>query len=1119
MAVATPVVIAGPSGRRLYGGRFGPGQLSGSVSLDVLQASGVMQSASESRMSGSLTLLGLAASGGGSSLAPTVMSGALTLGQLAAGGSMTSSVPSGSTITTFKVASPLVQSNAPFAFGHAFRQGDVPTGSYAASDLVDWQCVPLSFWPDGSVKHASIAGRTNTPGADVTVTIFTGPAPVGSNLTETDLSAALPATTIAAGGFSWNLNASIGTADRTRTVCQGPVMSQFIYRKPVTGSSHLVLWAEVRIFKGGQVEIFPWIENAYLRVAGPTNDVRTYTVTIGGVQRFSQSIDVKHHTRIPLLSGSSFSYWSGTDPQITPKHDSAYLRATKLVPNYGFTSPSNTVLNALTQTYTPNTTGGIATMTLSGTSAAILGHTNNMSDPLYITSGGDPRAYRGMMVFALAGGSWHAHYRDELTNEPFTLTAAATLGINSPNNVPAGTGGENGALGATGSWTSHTPNFGYLAWLTTARWWFLDETFFWNGVMFLYQPTGSRENASGIFRSDGGATTDRGAAWGVRQVAQCVAACPTTHPCYADRIASFEANIDHYYQTVITGTKDAGNWVNNLGLFPYYGTRLQPVYGNWPGTFDIAGWMQMMLVQVFGYASDLGIPQSGTSLTKHIAVRNHGYKLAVGLAGAGDPAEWDYRWFGPYELPSGITGTRFFTDWNEAFDYMRSTFSLATPTGNALLRALTATAWADPVYIGSYFGQHVTALSYAAEHGAPGAALGHSRVINATNWTSYASNFNDQPIYGVMPRSVPPSIPAWMNGQEINAWRELLNTKLSDQPILPPPNGSGAPQGKQDAWVGFHKDVVLSKIKARGGGGHDDYWGNEVDEIDMLAAVPQWARLIGPTPSGSVTTSQEYYADGRPASVHSYYSSIYHQGLRRALMFPGAARSKDGGATGTITAWNDATNSYDPASSWAGSNAPVAVGTGNGAYAKHPVTEQVFGWLTNSAIVRWNPGVPGSWTTLIANPPNPAAFYTAGDVDPTRGTGGAGIVFWLGGGLGGNVCHRYDIGNNTLTRITLTGVDISTFSGIALQYVAALDRFIACTPSGGGSSVYVITPNSTTTWSCALLATTGGAALPATNTNSAYYPFTKFLYLPRLGGCVFGPRWGSNLWFLRLHAV
>ena len=178
-------------------------------------------------------------------------------------------------------------------------------------------------------------------------------------LTEAELASSMPRTVLSAGDFVWTLNSSVGTSDRARTVCTGPVMSNFIYRKPVTGSNHLVLWADVRVYKGGNVEIFPWVENAYFLVAGPINDVRIYNLTIDGVSRFNQSIDVKHHTRVPLLSGSSFSYWTGSDPDITPKHDSAYLKSTKLVPNYGWNSPSATALNALQQSYTPNTLAGI----------------------------------------------------------------------------------------------------------------------------------------------------------------------------------------------------------------------------------------------------------------------------------------------------------------------------------------------------------------------------------------------------------------------------------------------------------------------------------------------------------------------------------------------------------------------------------------------------------------------------------------------------------------------------------------------------------------------------------------------------------------------------------------
>jgi hypothetical protein len=79
-----------------------------------------------------------------------------------------------------------------------------------------------------------------------------------------------------------------------------------------------VAWLEVRAYKGGQVEVLPWIENGYLQVAGPTSKAGTASVSIGGTQRFSQSLSLLNHQRAVLASGSTLTHWyGGTDPKIT----------------------------------------------------------------------------------------------------------------------------------------------------------------------------------------------------------------------------------------------------------------------------------------------------------------------------------------------------------------------------------------------------------------------------------------------------------------------------------------------------------------------------------------------------------------------------------------------------------------------------------------------------------------------------------------------------------------------------------------------------------------------------------------------------------------------------------
>ena len=613
---------------------------------------------------------------------------------------------------------PAVSGTLPFAFGHAFRQGDVPAGQVAnAASATDWQCTPMTYWPDGSLKHAIIAGRAAvTSGVDLALALTAGAAAGGAALTEANLASALPATTIAVDADTTDLNALIGTAALHTTVCTGPVMSSWVYRRPVSGNNHLVVFVEVRLFKGGEVELFPWVENGYLSVASPTNFVRTCTVTIGGVSRFSQSIDIKHHTRVPLITGAAFSHWAGSDPQIKPKHDRDYLIKSKLIPNLAAAAPAGATLDALQQTYTPNTLAGDTT---ANGSAGGEGGVVSVPSAYYVTSSADTRAYSAMMVHALSSGSWSHHYRDEATNLPIAFSAQplATLADTSTPTIPTPTGGEN----AAGPAMSHSVSYAYLPWLLTGRWWFLEELHFWATFGYLSTAAGYRGNGAGWHVH----AQPRFRAWSLNVLAQSASVTPASHPLRAEFLASWEANTSRHYGRFVSGTVDGGTWVSPIGVLGTYSgdvgqpspfppqipatgpqigngvqvsfpttadmdmsrltsggvIKVQGVTKSYPADWTVSGknivftvpppaghtvaiypnsnawwdgaYQQNYLATVFGYTRDIGIPQSAQSQSDHVAVSTHAYKLVVGRADDGLNGRYNWRRFIAYGMPVG----------------------------------------------------------------------------------------------------------------------------------------------------------------------------------------------------------------------------------------------------------------------------------------------------------------------------------------------------------------------------------------------------------------------------------------------------------------------------------
>lgn len=670
------------------------------------------------------------------------------------------------TLPTFSVLSAVGGSNLPFAYGHAFKEGDVPSGNYVNSDLTDWQAIPTTYWPDGSLRHAIIAGRA-TCSANVLKNItlsVSGTNRTGTALTEANLSAVMPTVTLQAGGDSFTLNSLIGTAARHRTVCSGPVMSNWLYRRAIAGSNHLVAWFDVRLYIGGAVEIFPWMENAYLTVANPVSDTRNYTLTIGGVTKFSSSITVRHRSRPLLLDNTAasfrhWSYWAGTDPQIVPKHDMAYLRATKMVPNL-VAAPSDTRLNATQQTYSPNTRANIGPgMGDPGTNSGIIGHDQNIAHAAWVSSGADTRAYDASMTFGYSGGSWSTHYRENdptlAVNEPFVFTQRPNVSINQGGSpaIPTGDGNEVGT-----PVTTHQPSYGFLPWLLTGRWWFLEEQLFWTNFNYLCGTPNQRRGEAygqntatypayaasagvGVIDLSNGAYPHRGGAWSLRCLAQTLAILPTTHPAYASIKASFDANVGFYHGLYISGTyqQDAGSaaYVNNpLGFVGYYLTGQTG-----PGTWRMSAFMNNMVCCVFPYMRELSLsPAVDAQLD---AVVQHVLKWTVGTTG--DSSGFDYRWgCDLYEAAIGsIDASQNFVlspTFADAFAKHVAMKGLNISPVDSVLRYNDLTIES---YAGGwpYFGNHIMALAYAKDAGVAGASAAWSRMTAASNWTTLTAQF------------------------------------------------------------------------------------------------------------------------------------------------------------------------------------------------------------------------------------------------------------------------------------------------------------------------------------------------------------------------------------------
>lgn len=666
---------------------------------------------------------------------------------------------SGSGITTLKLLS-ATSGTKPFTVGHSFKEGDVPSGYYITSSEVTLQSDIKNRWPDGSVKFAVLSGQVSlTANSENTITLArTNSTPGGSDLNTTNLKATGISASVSYGNYGTVSWSNTAWDSPFKTLIQGPQMSSWTYRKAIGSDAHLVAWLEVRLYKNGSVEVIPWLENGYLKVAAPGERSGTASFSLGGTERYSGSLSLLNHQRAYLGSGTKMSHWLGEDPQVVPKHNVAYLMSTKLVPNYkGVTSSNSNLFGRLASSYTPLAQASFpAGMGTAGyhSSIGILPEW----DAAFFTTNADPRAYLGVLINGYAAGRYGIHFRDETTNLPIRFSSYPNLVIGSGSSI-----GSSGASSvgqqtpaATGTTpptynSSHSPSMGYLAYLLTGHQYFLEELQFLATANFLKNTDTGRAYTNGVFLTTAGANTTRGAAWSIRTLAQAAAVTPDNDSLRTEFVNSLNENIKYYEGRYVAQP------TNPLGLVEpysnYNGVNVDP--------HASAIWMDDFFTMSFGYLKDL--KAYSTSLQKKVDdFTAWKYKSVIGRLGGSGTNQYSYRYVGQYTVnyapknnPDYNTGAGpWYSSWGEVARSMGK--GTTGEIGESIVDGY-------PEEATGYISNMLPALSYAVEHGAAGAGDAWTRFSSASNYNSHIALYNNDPVWGVYPRTftstpIPPVI-------------------------------------------------------------------------------------------------------------------------------------------------------------------------------------------------------------------------------------------------------------------------------------------------------------------------------------------------------------------------
>ncbi len=324
-------------------------------------------------------------------------------------------------------------------------------------------------------------------------------------------------------------------------------------------------------------------------------------------------------------------------------------------------------------------------------------------------------------------------------------------------------------------------------------------------------------------------------------------------------------------------------------------------------------------------------------------------------------------------------------------------------------------------------------------------------------------------------------------------WYEIPNTQLAPLcPKEPAIEGNTGCRAVINAWNGGIADTKRNRLIIWGGG-HSDYFGNEVYGLDLNTLT--MSRMTDPSAVTNVMSCPEAYSDGRPSARHTYNGLAYLAGLDVMFVY-GGSKSICGfmsGGTWIFDLTKMEWKSMDPHGGDNPINAPGAVTDYD------PNTGALY--LSDTAsLFRYDPN-KNTYTRLKTL--SGVDYHLSGIIDPNR------KLFLMMGGPGqlwvveirpGSKYTQQDWSHK------VTGCDRllrANYPGLA--YDPVRKQVVSW---AGGDTVYLFDPDTRT---CSSETYPGGPG-PA----QANGTLGRFRYFPELGVYALVNDWKQNAFLLRL---
>lgn len=650
--------------------------------------------------------------------------------------------PAGSTLTSVTVTNYGASGETVVTFGQVFKPGEVPAGAVVGAALPDNTPVPLqtdkkSTYPDGSLKHAVLsahgymsAGQTGTVNLFAYTPGAAAPAVSLSGLLATSFDSVV---TLNIGGTNYSASARDLLLNTTpQTWLSGPEVSEWIVGGPVrtaggAAHNHLSVYFHVRAYAGySHVRVDAVVENNWTFKSGAGRFDYTANVTVGGSTIYTGTLAHYHHSRWHQIG------WWGAPADVVVQPNLHYLRDTQLVPNYANLTLQDSVVSSYAQSIVPMSNANLRVNWGDTGYDRQIGLMPEWYAAFIIS--GDVRAYRGILANDSASGSYSYHYRDENTGYPVSIDTHPNLSEQGPSGgLVMGSGGNAYSHEPGADPAAHQPQVGYLAYLLTGDYFYLEEMQFLGNYNMIWKSVNSRSwtSGSGSFGLVG--LQNRGQAWGLRSLSHAAALTPDNHPLRNYFVNKTNNNITAYTSD---HTVPGGSDYNVLGAIQDY---------DWPTQFS--PWQNDFFVGVYGRLVELGFTNATT-------MRDWLARWPTGrMGGNNNDSGYCWKYATGYNLPSGVvqSGGAFNTSFAQLY---QENFPVESqqpcPTSGVM------TDGAYPAEATAYYSVLRPALAMAVDAGVASTALWNKYVSAGT------SNYSAAPVWAVVPRtilSVPPPTP------------------------------------------------------------------------------------------------------------------------------------------------------------------------------------------------------------------------------------------------------------------------------------------------------------------------------------------------------------------------